>query len=101
MGLPAPAVGDLAELLDVHVDQFGGPVALVADRGLLRGADHFSCDRVQLSQVSHAVAAQDPRHRPHSDLRAEYIGTITVFGAGRQHLQFDLIAGLGRHAVRS
>lgn len=37
VGAPTAAVGDAADLLDVHVDQLAGMVAFVADRGGLGG----------------------------------------------------------------
>ena len=70
VGPPAAAVGDPAELLDVHVDQLAGPVAFVADRGGLRGPDHLTGDRVAARQVGHCVAAQDPGDRPRRRRRA-------------------------------
>jgi hypothetical protein len=48
---PAPAVRDLAELLDVHVDQLAGAVAFVADRCGLTGSDHRPGEGVALTQV--------------------------------------------------
>ena len=88
VGAPAAAVGDAAELLDVHVDQLAGPVAFVADRGGLRGPDHLTGHRVALAQVGHAVAAQDPRHRAgrHAELGAEPVRPAAVLGAGREDL---------------
>ena len=60
MGAPAAAVGDAADFLDVHVDQFTGPVAFVTDRGRLRGPDHLSGQRVTLPQIRQPVATQNP-----------------------------------------
>ena len=48
---PATAVGDLAELLDVDVDQLAGPVPFVA-------ADHLAGGSIQPGQTSQAVAGQ-------------------------------------------
>lgn len=59
---PATAVGDLAELLDVHVDQLTRSFAFVTDAGCAGGANDVAGDRVALGQVGHLVAAQDPRH---------------------------------------
>ena len=64
VGAPPAAVGDLADLLDVDVHHFPGPVAFVAHRGGLGGADHLTCDRIQQPQVRHVVAAQDACHGP-------------------------------------
>lgn len=60
VGTPSAAVGDLAQFLHVHVDELSRTVALVADRGLFRGPDHFPGDRIQLGQIRDVVAAQDP-----------------------------------------
>jgi hypothetical protein len=49
---PSAAVGDVAELLDVDVDQLAGPLALVA-------ADGQPGTAVQVRQARAAVAAQD------------------------------------------
>ena len=53
--LVATAVGDPAQLLDVHVDQFAGPVALVA-------ADQLTGGPVQEGQPVQVVADQDAVH---------------------------------------
>ncbi len=63
VGAPPAAIGDPAELLDVHVDQLAGPVALVADRGLLGGADHLTADPIEVTQPWHARTEKDPGHR--------------------------------------
>jgi hypothetical protein len=55
-----PAVGDLADLFDVHVDQLTGSLTFVAEGGLLGGTDHLTGDRVTLAQLGHAVTGQDP-----------------------------------------
>ena len=41
-GTPSAAVGDPAELLDVHVHHLVGVLAFVARRGGLRRADHLT-----------------------------------------------------------
>ena len=51
----AAAVGDVAELLDVDVDQLAGPVSFVSADRLLGGA-------VQVRQAGAVVAAQDLVH---------------------------------------
>jgi hypothetical protein len=51
----AAAIGDVAELLDVHVHQFAGPVAFVA-------ADDVAGGAVQVAQPGQAVAGQDAVH---------------------------------------
>src|SRR5690625_3066564 len=61
VGAPAAAVGDLAQLLHIHVDQLPGPGPFVAHGGGLGGADLLPGRRVQLVQVGHAGAAQHPR----------------------------------------
>ena len=53
---PATAVGDVTELLDVHVDQLAGPGALIA-------ADRHPGGPVQACQPRAAVTAQHRVHR--------------------------------------
>src|SRR5690606_5407738 len=73
VGAPAAAVGDLAQLLHIHVDQLPGPGPLVAHGGGLGGADLLTGHRVQLAQVGHAGAAQHPGDgaRGHTELGAD------------------------------
>ncbi|GAA5059227.1 hypothetical protein GCM10023336_34820 [Streptomyces similanensis] len=53
---PVPAaVGDVAQLLDVDVDEFAGPVAFVAAHDTARGA-------VQMGQAGQTVARQHAVH---------------------------------------
>ena len=47
----APTIRDAALLLDIHVHQFPGPLALIAD--------HLSSRAVQLPKTRYAVATQD------------------------------------------
>src|SRR5690625_3654297 len=63
VGAPPAAVGDLAQLLHIHVDQLLGPASFVAHGGGLGGADLLPAHRVQLAQIGHAGAAQHPRDR--------------------------------------
>ena len=56
---PSSAIGDLAELLDVDVDQIAGMVAFVAKGRGLAAPDDLAGQRVALAQVGHVVAAQD------------------------------------------
>src|SRR5690349_21223283 len=63
VGFPAAAVGDPADLLDVHVDQLARLLAFVAARagpGGGAGSDRCAGEWVALGQPRHAVAAQDP-----------------------------------------
>src|ERR1700730_3968624 len=55
VGTPAAAVGDAADLLDVHVDQLARTVAFIANRGGLRGADHLAGHRVTGREAADAV----------------------------------------------
>lgn len=64
MDLEALVVEDLGDLLDVNMDELARPVALVTHRRRLRCSDHLSGQRVALTQVGDAVAAQNPAHRP-------------------------------------
>jgi len=96
--LPAAAVGDLADLLDIHVDQLTGSVLLVAVAGPLGGADDLPGQRVALGQVGQLVAAQDPRHRPgrHAQLGAQPVLPAASLAAGGHDQRLDLVAGAGR-----
>ena len=82
---PSATVGDTANLLDVHVNEFAGPVALVAHRGGLRGSDHRTGQRIAIPQVRHPVAAQDRADR--AGRRTELIGDplLTTTSRGTQH----------------
>lgn len=60
VGPPAATVGDPAELLHVHVHQLARVLAFVTHRGLLRGTDHLTGDRVALTQIGHVVPTQNP-----------------------------------------
>lgn len=64
VGAPSSAVGDLAQLFDVHVRQFAWAPAFVAHRGGLRCTDDVAGDRVTLVQARYAVAAQDAGDGP-------------------------------------
>lgn len=99
MGFPAAAGGDLADLLDVDVDQFTGAVAFVAHRGGLRGPDDLAGQRVTLAQLRDAVAAQDPAHGPGWD--AEF-GTEPVLAAALlAAIGHDRFLDCGRCLVRA
>lgn len=63
-GPPSTAVGKPAELLDVNVDQFPGPVLIIAAPSGALGTDEFSGDRVTPGQQWLLVAAQYPWHCP-------------------------------------
>jgi hypothetical protein len=60
-GSPAAAVGDTAELLDVHVHQVTGRGVLVAAR--LLPADGLAGGQIYAGQLGHAVADQHLVHR--------------------------------------
>src|SRR5699024_12226168 len=60
VGLPPAADWDLADLLNIDVDQLARAVAFVAHGRGLRRADDLAGQRVALTQVGHAVAASDP-----------------------------------------
>jgi hypothetical protein len=89
---PAAAVGDLADLLDIHVDQLAWVVAFVAHRGDLRGSDHLAGQRVALPQVRHPVAAQNPRDRPgrHAELGTDPVLAPTFLAPHHHDRFFDL-----------
>src|SRR5699024_7641523 len=96
VGAPAAAVGDLAQLLHIHVDQLPGPGPLVAHGGGLGGADLLTGHRVQLVQVGHAGAAQHPGDgaRGQTELGADPVRPAAV-GASAVH---DPLGHLGRCA---
>lgn len=50
-------------VLDIDMDQFTGPVTLVADRCAIRRPDHFTGKRVAVAQIEHHASAQNPRDR--------------------------------------
>src|SRR5690625_2827883 len=83
VGAPPAAVGDLAQLLHIHVDQLPGPVALIAHGGGLGGADLLPGHRVQLAQIGHPGAAQHPRYgtRGHTELGADPVRPAAVSAA--------------------
>src|SRR5699024_1710506 len=96
MRAPAAPVGDLADLLDVHVHQLAGSVALVTHRRGLARADHLAGDRVQLAQVGHPMAAQDAGDGAgrDADVRADPVLSPASLAATVQ----DLLLGGGRGA---
>src|SRR5699024_7960821 len=96
-----PPSSDPADLFDVDVHQFAGPVPLVTHRGGLRRADHRAGERIEFSQIRHSMPAQDPRYRPgrHTELRADPVLSPPVLLAGGQDLVFGLRFGAGRAGV--
>jgi hypothetical protein len=91
MRAPAAAVGDLADLLHVHVHQLPGPVPLVAAGGLLGGADQLPGQRIAVSQVGQLVAAQYPRHRAgrHAELGRQPVRSSAVLAPSCYHRGLD------------
>src|SRR5690606_12321629 len=83
---PTAAVGDLAQLLNIHVDQLPGPRPLIAHGGGLGGADLLTGHRVQLAQVGHPGAAQHPGDgaRGHTELGSDPVRPAAV-GASAGH----------------
>lgn len=80
MQAPAVAVGDAAELLDVHVDQLARPRPLVADHSLLRGARHLARDRIRCDTLTRSAILCRPG-RPWSATkrsRARYPAACTT-----------------------
>src|SRR5690606_30844608 len=86
VGAPTATIGDLAQLLHIHVDQLPGPGPLIAYGGGLGGADLLTGHRVQLAQIGHAGAAQHPRDgaRGHTQLGA-YPVRPAAMGAAAGH----------------
>ena len=101
-----PPSGMLADLLDVDEHQLAGPVAFVAHRGGLGGADHLTCDRIQQPQVRHVVAAQDACHGPgrHAQFGSEPVLPTPMFSSQRSAIAASIAALVRRGldlAVRS
>src|SRR5215208_1250177 len=103
LSAPAAAIGDLAELLDVHMDQFARAGLLVAVCGGSRGPDHLAGHRVTLGQPRYLVAGQDPRHRPRWDAQClgDAVAAAALGAADLEHLLFDLRRGLGWGRART
>ena len=97
------AVGDLADLLYVHVHQLPGPVPLVAAGGLLRGPDQLPGQRVAVSQVGQLVAAQYPRHRAgrQADLGSQPVRPSAMLAPSCYHRGLHSRTGPPRTALRS
>src|SRR5215218_1860466 len=98
--LPAAAVGDAAELLDVHVHQVPGLGVLVAAD---LGADTLASGQVHVAKPGQLLAAQDLVHRGRwqADPRADP-GRPPPTGAAQVHDLLDQpAAGLGRAGVRA
>jgi hypothetical protein len=57
---PAASGRDLADLLDVEVDQVAGMWVFVTAGGVPSGADPLPGQRIALGQARHAVAGQHP-----------------------------------------
>lgn len=67
MGAVAAAIGDIAQLLDVHMEQVARRVAFVA-------ADRATGGPVQVGQASQAVADQHAVHR--GWVEAQQVGDV-------------------------
>ena len=78
VGFPPSAVGDLADLLDVDVDQFAGAVTFVAHRCGLGGSDHHTGQRVTFAEVGQSASTQHPGDGPGGDAE---LGTDPVLAA--------------------
>src|SRR5690606_17771756 len=97
------AVRDLADLLDVDVDQLAGGGALVAQRRGLRGTDELTGQRVALTQVGHLVAAQDRTHSAGGDpqLGPDPVLTAALVAAHLEDSLLDPSSGAPRATVRA
>ena len=99
---PAAAVGSPADLLDVGVDQRAGIGMLVAQRGRLRCPDHDTGQRVELVQVGHGMAAQDPRDRAGRDpgLGCDPARPTTLSNPQGHHSSLEHAGGASRPPMR-
>ncbi|GAA4243018.1 hypothetical protein GCM10022255_000290 [Dactylosporangium darangshiense] len=92
MGAMPAAVGDVAEFLDVDMDELAGPVTFVA-------ADVAGSGPVQTAQSRHAVAGQDPMHG--GWVQPEQIGDAGRSPAAQDTHLDDASFGAGRGAARA
>jgi len=85
------------------VGQLAGTLTLVPGRGGLGRADLLTRERVELAQVRHAVAAQDPADRAwgQAQFGAEPVLTAPLDPAHLEHLLLDLGRGAARAEVRA
>jgi hypothetical protein len=96
-------------LLDVHVDQLAGMVALVAHRSGFEDRmtspvnGSLASQRIALAQVGHLVATQDPADGAgrQPQLGAEPVLPATLGSAHRQHRLLGSGRRPGRAAVRA
>src|ERR1700691_1281444 len=63
VGPPASSRWDLAQLLDVDVDELAGSLSLIAQCALAARPDHLAGHRVELREPRHAGAAQHSARR--------------------------------------
>src|SRR5690606_19854166 len=100
VGAPTATIGDLAQLLHIHVDQLPGPGPLIAYGGGLGGADLLTGHRVQLPQIGHAGAAQHPRDGAgrHTQLGADPVRPAAM-GAAAGHDPHGHLGGCAPGAV--
>jgi hypothetical protein len=98
---PAAAVGDLAELLDVDVDQVAGTGSFVTQGGGLAGSDDFSGQWIALTQVGHPVTAQDRCDRAwgEAELGTEPVLSAALGAPQLEHLLLEGRAGSARTSV--
>src|SRR5690606_20535539 len=100
VGAPTATIGDLAQLLHIHVDQLPGPGPLIAHGGGLGGADLLTGHRVQLAQIGHAGATQHPGDgaRGHAELGADPVRPAAM-GAAAGHNPLRHLRGCAPGAV--
>jgi hypothetical protein len=98
MRFPAASWRDATKFLDVDVDQFAGPVALVSDRGGLGRSDQLAGQGVAVVESRDSIASQDPGDRSSrdTDFVGELVRSATVLATGREHLVLDVGRGLVR-----
>jgi hypothetical protein len=98
MAAPATTVGNAAELLDVHMDQLAGSMALVPAGGFASCTNTLTSERIAVGEVRYTMARQDRSHRARRDaqLGANPVRPAALLVPHLQDLRFDFGRGAAR-----
>src|SRR5688572_19931200 len=91
-GAPATAVGNTAELLDVHVHQLARSLPFIPTRGLPSSADQFASERIAVCQLRRVMPPQDRADRPRRDaqLGADPVWPTSLLAPHLEHARLEL-----------
>lgn len=100
---PTTTVGYAPEFLDIHVHKFARSLAFVADSRGFGGSDSRAGERIEFTQIWHAVSTEYSRHGAcrHTELGADPVLATSIFTSGFEDPVLDLVVGACRHRVRA